>query len=166
MTAPGIPDVAHFLAHAHAMEIVAADRYRLFAGQMEVHNNPEIADLFATLAAIEARHAAAILARAGSGGLASLAPWGFGWTDPEGPETAAFETAHYLMTPHHVLAAALEGERRAHRFYERVALETGDAEIRRLAKELVEEERALLERHPEPEADWARIWIRRYGWSR
>ncbi len=68
------------------------------------------------------------------------------------------------MTPHHVLAAALEGERRAHRFYERVARENGDAEIRRLAEELVEEERehiamvsALLARHPEPDADWSAV---------
>ncbi len=78
MTAPGIPGLAHFLAHAHAVEIEATERHRQFAGQMEVHDNSAVADLVATLAAIEARHAEAILARAGSGGLPSLAPWGFG----------------------------------------------------------------------------------------
>jgi rubrerythrin len=157
-----IPDMPHFLAHAHAMEVEAAERYRLFAGQMEVHNNPEVADLFARLAEIEARHAEEILARAGEDGLPSLAPWEFAWTDAEGPETAAVETTHYLMTPHHVLSAALDGERRAWEFYDRIARETDDAAIRRIAEELVEEERGhiammstLLDRHPEPDADWS-----------
>ncbi|HJO69508.1 MAG TPA: ferritin family protein [Rhodospirillales bacterium] len=162
MSVPGIPDLAHFLAHAHAMEVEAAERYRLFAGQMEVHNSPEVADLFAKLADIEAKHADEILARAGDDGLPHIASWDFAWNTPEGPETAAFEDAHYLMTPHHLLAAALEGERQAYQFYERIARETDDAEIRRLAEEYVDEERehvalveALLERHPEPERDWS-----------
>ena len=47
MSGADIPDLPHFLAHAHAMEVEAAERYRLFAGQMKVYNNPEIADLFA-----------------------------------------------------------------------------------------------------------------------
>jgi rubrerythrin len=156
-----MPDMAHFLAHAHAMEVEAADRYRLFAGQMEVHNNPEVADLFAKLADIEAKHADDILAHAGADGLPAIAPWDFAWPDAESPETAAMDTAHYLMTPHHVLTAALDGERRAWEFYERVAGETDDAGIRRVAEEFAEEERehiamvsALLARQPEPEAEW------------
>ncbi len=145
MSAVDIPDLPHFLAHAHAMEVEAAERYRLLANQMEVHNNPEVADLFVALAEIEARHAEEILARAGNGGLPSLAFWQFSWTDAEGPETAAFETAHYLMTPHHALTVALDGERRAFEFFDRVAREASDAEIRKTAEEFAEEERQHIE---------------------
>ncbi len=141
-----MPDLPHFLAHAHAMEVEAAERYRLLANQMEVHNNPEVADLFVGLSEIEARHAEEILARAGNGGLPNLAFWQFSWTDAEGPETAAFETAHYLMTPHHALTVALDGERRAFEFFDRVARETSDAEIRKTAGEFAEEERQHIER--------------------
>ena len=162
MSAVDIPDLPHFLAHAHAMEVEAAERYRLLANQMEVHNNPEVADLFVGLAEIEARHAEEILARAGNGGLPNLAFWQFSWTDAEGPETAAIETAHYLMTPHHALTVALDGERRAFEFFDRVARETSDVDIRRIAEEFAEEERghigmvrALLDQNPEPEADWS-----------
>ncbi len=162
MSGADVLDLPRFLAHAHAMEVEAAERYRLFAGQMEVHGNPEVAELFARLAEIEARHAEESLARAGNGDPPHLAPWEFIWADVEGPETAAMETAHYLMTPYHVLTAALDGERRAFEFYDRIARETEDAAIRRIAEELVEEERghiamvsALLARHPEPDADWS-----------
>ncbi len=162
MSGADMPDLAHFLAHAHAMEVEAAERYRLFAGQMEIHNNKEVADRVTRLADIEAKHADDILARAGAGGLPHIAPWDFAWTDAEGPETAAMDSAHYLMTPYHVLTAALDGERRAYQFYERVARDTDDAGIRRMAEEFVEEERehiamveALLARHPEPDEDWS-----------
>ena len=161
MSAADIPDMLNFLAHAHAMEIEAAERYRLLANQMEVHNNPEVADLFAKLAEIEARHAEEIMARAGKDGLPKLAFWEFGWTDAEGPETAAFENAHYLMTPHHVLTIALDGEQRAFDFFDRVAQENGDSRIRRIAEEFAEEEREhirmvrdMLDKMPEPEANW------------
>ena len=161
MSAADIPDMQHFLAHAHATEIEAAERYRLLANQMEVHNNPEIADLVVRLAEIEARHADEILARAGKDGLPNLSYWEFGWTEAEGPETAAFENAHYLMTPHHVLTIALDGEQRAFDFFDRIARENGDADIRRIAEEFAEEERehivmvrAMLDKMPEPEADW------------
>ncbi len=47
-------------------------------------------------------------------------------------------------------------------FYDRIARETEDAAIRRIAEELVEEERGhiamvstLLDRHPELDADWS-----------
>jgi len=162
MSAPDILDLPHFLAHAHAMEVEAAERYRLLANQMEVHNNPEVAELFVTLAEIEARHAKEILLRAGHDGLPDLAFWQFGWTGAEGPETAEFETAHYLMTPHHVLTVALDGERRAFEFFDRVARETSSVDVRRIAREYAEEEREhiamvreLLGRCPQPTSDWS-----------
>ncbi len=94
--------------------------------------------------------------------MPGIAFWQFGWTDTEGPETAAIDSAHYLMTPHHVLTVALEGERRAFEFFDGIARESGDAEIRKTAEGFAEEElkhiemvNDLLARHPEPEADWA-----------
>ncbi len=140
MSAVDIPDLPNFLAFAHAMEVEAAERYRLLANQMKVHNNPEVADLFVSLAEIEARHAEEILARAGNDDLPNLDFWQFSWTDAEGPETA-----HYLMTPHHALTVALDGERRAFEFFDRDAREAGDAEIRKTAEEFAEEERQHIE---------------------
>ncbi len=75
MSGADILDLPRFLAHAHAMEVEAAERYRLFAGQMEVHGNPEVAELFARLAEIEARHAEEILAGAFNGDPPLLSPW-------------------------------------------------------------------------------------------
>jgi rubrerythrin len=161
VSAADIPDLPHFLAHAYAMETEAAERYRLLSNQMEVHNNPEVAELFTRLAEIEAKHAEEILSRAGKKGLPNIAFWDFGWTDAEGPETAVMENAHYLMTPHHVLTIALDGEQRAFEFFDRVAREAGDADMRSIAEEFAEEERehidmvrAMLDKMPEPDADW------------
>ncbi len=49
------------------------------------------------------------------------------------------------MTPHHALTVALDGERRAFEFFDRVARETSDAEIRKTAKKFDEEERQHIE---------------------
>ena len=44
------------LVHAHELEREAVERYEELAGQMEVHNQPELAELFHKMAAIEQLH--------------------------------------------------------------------------------------------------------------
>lgn len=158
----GITDLAEFLAHAYAMEVEAAERYTLFAEQMEVHNNPDVAALFHRLAEIEGRHAEEIKGRAGDIELPEIALGAHRWADAEGPETAAFDDAHYLMSPYHVLRMALLGEERAFRFFDGIAKTAASAEIRNLAAEYADEEcghvqevQKLLANYTEPDEGWA-----------
>ncbi len=94
-----INDLGEFLAHAGAMEREATERYEELASQMEVHNNPEVAELFAKMAEIEKKHVDKIDARSSGVEVPHVAPWEYKWEDPEGPETAQTFDAHYLMTP-------------------------------------------------------------------
>jgi rubrerythrin len=154
--------VATFLAHSIAMELEAADRYAELADVMEVHNNPEVAELFRQMSEFSHRHGASVKARAEGHPLPQLKSWQYRWNTPEPPEVGSPEGTHYLMTPYHALAFALDNERRGQDFYAREAASSGDAEVRRLAEEMAREEAehvATLERWivrtPKPDADWA-----------
>lgn len=154
-------DVAIFLAHALALEREAADRYDELADTMEVHNNPDVAELFRRMANFSRMHADAVRGRAAEVELPHFKPWEYQWSEPEGPETGALERTHYLMTTYHCLQLALHNERRGRDYYKGVADATEDAEVRRLAGQMYEEEcehvRILdewLERTEEPEPDW------------
>lgn len=137
-----VGEVARLLAHAHAIEAEAADRYALLADQMEVHNNPEVAELFRKLADLEAKHAATVVYRAKWLGieLPALSPWDFAWPGAEPPECASIDAVHYRMTPHHALALALTAETRARDFFQRAAVAAEDEDVRALAIELADDE--------------------------
>lgn len=159
--AAGIESVAELLAHSHALESEAAERYEELANQMDHHNNPELAELFRKMAAIEAKHIAKVDEMAEEVELPRMAAWDYRWLDPEGPETTPIGRAHYRMTPHHALLLMLQNEERAVAFFANVAQRTNDAQVRAMAAELAEEERehvALLKdwivRYPEPSDGW------------
>ncbi len=156
-----INDLGEFLAHAGAMEREAVDRYEELASQMEVHNNPEVAELFAKMAEIEKKHVEKINDRTGDTEVPHVAPWEYKWEDPEGPETAQTFDAHYLMTPYHALQMALKAEQKAAEFFDRVASLTTDDKVREMAIEMAAEERHHVElvrqwlaRFPKPETGW------------
>lgn len=161
MTAFGIKSEAELLAHAHAIERDAVERYRLLADQMETHNNPVLAELFRELAGHEEKHAAEILAQAGDIELPALKPGDFKWPDDESPEAAELDQVHYKMTPWHALQIALRAEQRAFAFFDHVAKTASDPKMRRWAEEFSEEEaehvelvERLLEKYPEPPEGW------------
>lgn len=146
--------LAELLAHALAMEVEAAERYEALAEQMNVHNNPPLAELFTSLARVERLHAAQIRARAGAASLPHIPAWEYRWRDPEGPETAPFDVVDHRTTPQRALAIALHNERRAETFFTGIEHTAADAQVRALAAELAEEEREhvrLVER-----------WLARY----
>ncbi len=156
-----IKDLDELLAHAHAIEIEAEERYADLADQMEVHNNQEVAVLFRKLAEVEGAHAREILERAKGRDLPDIPYWEYKWTDSESPEAADLLEAHYLMTPHHALMLALRGEEKALAFFERLAKTATDNDVRKMAEEFAEEEREhvkivkkYLEEHPEPPDGW------------
>ena len=152
-------DYADFMARAYAMELEAAERYTQFADQLETHNNAEVARVFRKLAEIEALHAKNILARMRWPGFPSMpVPYA---EDGEGPETAPFDTVHYLMQPWHALEIALRGELRAQQFFQGIAAAAGNLDVRKMALEMAEEERehaelirAWMKKVPQPAPGW------------
>ncbi len=148
------------LAHAYAIEQEAAERYEALAEQMYDCGNEEVAGLFAKLAEIEAKHAAELSLEHGAANK-PMALADFMWEGLQSPEVIPFEEMHYLMQPHQALTLALAAERRALLFYEAVAGQAANEDMRTLAAEFAAEEaehvRLVLEwqqRYPEPEPDW------------
>jgi rubrerythrin len=150
------------MAQALAMEREAVQRYTEFADAMEVHNNRDVAALFRTMAQYEDKHASQIMDQMGWTDAPEPPEGGFGWPDPEAPETAPFDEVHYLMQPWHALQLALAAEQRAEAFFGDLARASTSESVRRAALELQAEEhehvelvRAWLEKVPMPDRDWA-----------
>lgn len=148
-----------FMARAYGMEIEAAERYAQFADQLETHNNPEVAGLFRKLAEIEALHAKRILSEMGWPSVPAVPP-AFA-ADAEGPETAPFDSLHYLMQPYHALEIALRCELQAVRFFDEIAAGEVPANVRKAAADFAADEREhvklvrdWLKRVPQPSASW------------
>ncbi|MDA1099991.1 MAG: ferritin family protein [Proteobacteria bacterium] len=148
------------LAHAYAIEHEAAERYQDLAEQMYGCGNEEVGGLFAKLAEIEAKHAAELsLERGAANSPMALAD--YLWDGLQSPEVIPFEEMHYLMRPHQALVLALAAERRALSFYEAVASQSPQEDMRILAAEFAVEEAEhvqlvldWLQRYPEPDQDW------------
>ncbi len=160
--APRIASAGELLAHALAIETAATERYEELADQMEVHNNPEVAELFRKMAAIEGKHVDHVNTISAGFELPHIAPWDFCWKGMDSPEEAQPDDVHYLMTPHQAIQLALRCERQAVEFFAGLAAQVEDEEVATLARRLGREEEehvALLEqwlaRLPEPAGDWA-----------
>ena len=154
------PDYAAFMARAYTIELEATERYAQFAEQLEAHNNREVAVLFRKLSEIEALHARRILAEMHWPSLPALAP-AYAWETPEGPETAPFESLHYLMHPWHALEIALRCETEAKKYYDGIAASGAPRDVREAAKEMAAEEqehirlvREWMARVPRPAEGW------------
>lgn len=152
--------VTELLAHALAIETEAGERYAELAAQMQAHNNEEVAALFRRLAVIEGKHAEHIRARAGALALPALPPWEYRWRDPEAPETAEFDRIDYLTSAHEALLVAKHNEQRAVEFFDGIARNAPDPQVRTMAAELADDERGhvrlvsdWLARHPQIERD-------------
>ncbi len=150
---------ADFMARAYTMELEAQERYAQFADQLETHNNREVAQVFRKLAEIEGLHAKTILQQMNWPSMPAM-PVAFAW-EGEAPETAPFESVHYLMQPYHALDIALRCEQRAQAYFETIAREVKDEAVRKAALELADEEREHVEliqswmkKVPQPTAEW------------
>ena len=149
-----------FMAQALAMELEAAQRYGELADAMEMHNNPEVGELFRKMAAIEGKHASQIMAQMGwtAAPANASAP---AWQGFEGAETISHEDLHYRMQPWHALQLALAAERRAADFFGHLVGVVPDGAVRAAAQELQLEERehveliqAWIAKVPPPDPDW------------
>jgi rubrerythrin len=151
---------AEFMSRAYAMELEATERYAQFAEQLDTHNNKEVAGLFRKLSQIESLHAKRILEEMHWPRMPALTP-AYAWETPEGPETAPFDSLHYLMQPYHALEIALRCEMQAQQYYEGIAASKAPSRVRAAAAEMAEEERdhvqlirAWLKKVPKPAAGW------------
>ena len=149
-----------FMSRAYTIELEATERYAQFAEQLETHNNREVAELFRKLAEIEALHAKRILAEMSWPSMPALPP-AYAWQTPEGPETAPFDSLHYLMHPWHALEIALRCETEAKKYYDGIATSRAPREVRQAAKEMAEDEaehirlvREWMKRVPQPAEGW------------
>jgi rubrerythrin len=140
-----ISSVPEFLAHALELEVESVERYKELADSMEVHNNPEVAQLFHKLAQYSTLHAEEVRARAQGHELPAIPPWDFKWNLPESPESARMEEANYLMNTQQALELALHNEIRGRDFYADVASSSPDPEVRVLALEMEDEENQHVE---------------------
>lgn len=150
-----------FLAHAVALEAESAVTYRTLADAMETHNNQEVAALFRRMADFSSEHEAEALRRAEGNDLPRLKSWEYAWGKDDGPESWAIAEAHYLMTPHHALTAAVAAEQRGLDFYADVGRTAEDPAVCALAEAYVAEEtlhvaalKEWLAKHPSPKAGW------------
>jgi rubrerythrin len=157
-----IGSVEELLAHSLAIETEAVDRFMDLADQMDVHNNPEVAQLFRKLASIEQLHIEHVAANAEGLTLPHVSPWEYKWSCTDGLEGADTDDVHYMMTPYHAIKLALCGERRAADFFESVCRSGASEAVRQLAEKLASEEqehiRLLTEwlvRYPAPDSDWS-----------
>jgi rubrerythrin len=158
---PGARTIRELMAHAHALEVEASERYAEFAEAMEAHNNPAVGELFRKLARIEHRHAEQILEEMGWTKPPAPPSTGYRWEGLEGPETGDFTALHYLMQPYHALVIALHNERRAAKFFQGLAASATTDKVRREAEAMAAEEaehvrliEEWMKRTPEPEAGW------------
>ena len=155
--APRASSLIDLYAIAHQIEVDAVERYTMLADQMEMHNNPALADVFRDLARAEAIHRDQIRRMAGDFDITAHAEKVARWRVGESPESADLGAAQYLMTPHDALQMALAAEQQALEFFRKLLADAVDSDVRRLAAELVEEETAhvalchrQLQRHPPP----------------
>lgn len=155
-----ITNAADLFAAAYQIEADAVERYELLAGQMETFNNSELAAVFRDLARAETIHRDEIRRLAADEEIESRAKTVAKW-EGDSPEQVDLAAMHYLMTPWQALQLALEGEKRALDFFQRIASSTSDPEIKKLADEFVAEEAehvdlvySLLRKYPKPGESW------------
>lgn len=148
-----------FLAHAVALEHEAAERYLELADIMEANRNDEVAEVFRDMSRFSQMHHDAIKVRVGAISLPKLKFWQYRWSTP--PEVADEDGVDFFMAPYNALRLARDNELRGYRYYNEVAGEATDPELRRLATEFAQEEKGHIEaldkwlaRTTRPSATW------------
>ena len=161
MNSPSIKTRAELVAYILALETETIERYEMFADQMDVANNKEVADIFHELAELKRQCLQRAETMAAGEQIPTVASWDSCW----GPEHEAVlpEVAdtHYLMTPHHALSLALDAERCVNRFFRDIAADSHSSELSSLAEGFVTEcsqrlmhLRQWREQFPQPEDGW------------
>ena len=140
--AGSLQSLDELFALANAMEQESASKYDDLAADMQRQNKPDLAAVFAQLAAAEREHVDSVArwsqSRIGRAPDPALVRW-------EAPETFDRETAaeimtSRLMTPYRALSMAVRNEERAFAFWSYVAGFAEDPEIKQTAEAMAREE--------------------------
>ena len=140
--AGSLQSLDELFALANAMEQESAIKYDDLAADMQRQNKPDLAAVFAQLAAAEREHVDSVArwsqSRIGRAPDPALVRW-------EAPETFDRETAaeimtSRLMTPYSALSMAVRNEERAFAFWSYVAGFAEDPEIKQTAEAMAREE--------------------------
>jgi len=140
--AGSLQSLDELFALANAMEQESASKYDDLAADMQRQNKPDLAAVFAQLAAAEREHVDSVArwsqSRLGRAPDPALVRW-------EAPETFDRETAaeimtSRLMTPYRALSMAVRNEERAFAFWSYVAGFAEDPEIKQTAEAMAREE--------------------------
>ncbi|OAF19307.1 ferritin-like domain-containing protein [Bradyrhizobium neotropicale] len=129
-------------ALAHAMEQEAATRYTDLAEEMRRQKKVDLAEVFANLAAAEREHVDSVTRWSQSRRHKAPDPALVRWDVPDtfDAETAAEIKASRLMTPYRALAMAVRNEERAFAFWAYLSAYSKDAEIKKAAEAMAQEE--------------------------
>jgi len=128
-----------FYADAHAIEVEASVRYRVLAREMQASDNPRTAELFLKLAQLEAGHADK-LKQAAPPKMQARAREQLLSRKGGQTEVPNYEFMYRDVPPYHALVMALESERRAKAYFERIRENARDPEVKKLAAEFAREE--------------------------
>lgn len=137
----GVETLDHLLGLANAVEVEAVARYAQLAELMDQRGEPETAEVFRQMCAIEKQHVDMVAHRATSLGRQVPPPAGFSWRLP--PELGASwnDVRHSsLLTPYRALAIAVTNEERAFALYSYIAAAADDAGLAQEAETLAREE--------------------------
>ncbi len=131
--------VRRFLAHAIALESSAAGRYDELAAAMESQGSVEVARFFEQMAGYCRQHLEDAQARGGFRHLQPLVD-GYDWRPGESPEEAGWEGVDCFMDVSTAVSLALACEESSESYYRRIATESDDPVVRKMAAEFAEEE--------------------------
>jgi rubrerythrin len=139
------------LLHALIMEREAVQRYKQLARMMECVGNARVAQIFAKMSKIEAKHASQIEEQIGDHALPILTPSEYRWRGAESPENADSGRVYQLMTPHQAMSLALDCEQHAFDFFDDVVEDSTDEGVREVAAEFAAEEKQHVA--------WVQQWL-------
>ncbi len=161
MTSEQIQTSEDLLARSLTMLSETVERYDLFADQMEMFNNPEVAEIFQWLSRKQSRRAETVSSLGKGLQLPHIEPWNYDWDDAISIELPDNAGAHYMMTPHHCLSFAIQVERSAATYFVQIAGRVDVPELRKLAKGFAAEAQSFAEelkqkrkQHPHPQKGW------------
>jgi rubrerythrin len=141
----GIATLGVLYAHALAIENEAVARYHEFATLMADYGNEATAELFLRLEEFEAAHAFHLAKKSVGVAIPVIAPGEYAWLDTGAPVPEARAFVFRMMTPRLALEIALRAEKEAKAFFERVAAESRNAGVRKLATEFAHDEQSHID---------------------
>ncbi|OHC12563.1 MAG: rubrerythrin [Pseudomonadales bacterium GWC1_66_9] len=132
-------EIQSFLAHAIQLEKESSRRYAELAEAMQKLGNAEVAEFFQQMSHYSRLHQREAMERGGFHDLPKLAADEYDWPEGSSPE-AAWGPVDPDIDVFGAMALAMRGEQRSHEYYQKIADETADPEVKAMATEFADEE--------------------------